>query len=164
MQFFENIIKNNVKLKGFMVIDVKKLKYSGKDVCSFHFEYDADDSAITLPDAVYSAPVSVTGTLTLGGNAVFVEGEIEYSLNAKCSRCLDDVIFHNIVEFDERYSEDKTDDDAYLYAKGLVDLTDMVNEKLLLSFPYSVLCKEGCKGICPGCGVNLNREECKCKT
>lgn len=147
-----------------MVIDVKKLKYSGKDVCSFHFEYDADDSAITLPDAVYSAPVSVTGTLTLGGNAVFVEGEIEYSLNAKCSRCLDDVIFHNIVEFDERYSEDKTDDDAYLYAKGLVDLTDMVNEKLLLSFPYSVLCKEGCKGICPGCGVNLNREECICKT
>ncbi len=147
-----------------MVIDVKKLKYSGKDVCSFHFEYDADDSAITLPDAVYSAPVSVTGTLTLGGNAVFVEGEIEYSLNAKCSRCLDDVIFHNIVEFDERYSEVKTDDDAYLYAKGLVDLTDMVNEKLLLSFPYSVLCKEGCKGICPGCGVNLNREECKCKT
>ena len=147
-----------------MVIDVKRLKYSGKDVCSFHFEYDADDSAITLPDAVYSAPVSVTGTLTLGGNAVFVEGEIEYSLNAKCSRCLDDVIFHNIVEFDERYSEDKTDDDAYLYAKGLVDLTDMVNEKLLLSFPYSVLCKEGCKGICPGCGVNLNREECKCKT
>lgn len=147
-----------------MVIDVKKLKYSGKDVCSFHFEYDADDSAITLPDAVYSAPVSVTGTLTLGGNAVFVEGEIEYSLNAKCSRCLDDVIFHNIVEFDERYSENKTDGDAYLYAKGLVDLTDMVNEKLLLSFPYSVLCKEGCKGICPGCGVNLNREECKCKT
>ena len=146
-----------------MVIDVKKLKYSGKDVCSFHFEYDADDSAITLPDAVYSAPVSVTGTLTLGGNAVFVEGEIEYSLNAKCSRCLDDVIFHNIVEFDERYSEDKTDDDAYLYAKGLVDLTDMVNEKLLLSFPYSVLCKEGCKGICPGCGVNLNYEDCKCK-
>ena len=95
---------------------------------------------------------------------MFVEGEIEYSLNAKCSRCLDDVIFHNIVEFDERYSEDKTDDDAYLYAKVLVDLTDMVNEKLLLSFPYSVLCKEGCKGICHGCGVNLNREECKCKT
>ncbi len=23
-----------------MVIDVKKLKYSGKDTCSFHFEYE----------------------------------------------------------------------------------------------------------------------------
>ena len=46
-----------------MVIDVKKLKYSGKDTCSFHFEYEADDSAITLPDAVYSAPVSSKGRL-----------------------------------------------------------------------------------------------------
>lgn len=146
-----------------MVIDVKKLKYSGKDTCSFHFECEADDSAITLPDAVYSAPVSVTGTLTLGGNAVFVEGEIAYSLNAKCSRCLADVIFHNVVEFDETYSENKDDEDAYLYSKGLVDLTEMVNEKLLLSFPYSVLCKEDCKGICVGCGVNLNYEDCKCK-
>ena len=146
-----------------MVIDVKKLKYSGKATCSFHFEYEADDSAITLPDAVYSAPVSVTGTLTLGGNAVFVEGEIAYSLNAKCSRCLADVIFHNVVEFDETYSENKDDEDAYLYSKGLVDLTEMVNEKLLLSFPYSVLCKEDCKGICVGCGVNLNYEDCKCK-
>lgn len=146
-----------------MVIDVKKLKYSGKDTCSFHFEYEADDSAITLPDAVYSAPVSVTGTLTLGGNAVFVEGEIAYSLNAKCSRCLADVIFHNVVEFNETYSENKDDEDAYLYSKGLVDLTEIVNEKLLLSFPYSVLCKEDCKGICVGCGVNLNYEDCKCK-
>lgn len=146
-----------------MVIDVKKLKFSGKETCSFYFEYEADDSAITLPDAVYSAPVSVTGTLTLGGNAVFVEGEIAYSLNAKCSRCLADVIFHNVVEFDETYSENKDDEDAYLYSKGLVDLTEMVNEKLLLSFPYSVLCKEDCKGICVGCGVNLNYEDCKCK-
>ena len=31
-----------------MVIDVKKLKFSGKETCSFHFEYEADDSAITL--------------------------------------------------------------------------------------------------------------------
>ena len=147
-----------------MVIDVKKLKFSGKETCSFHFEYEADDSAITLPDAVYSAPVSVTGTLTLGGNAVFVEGEIAYSLNAKCSRCLADVIFHNVVEFDEAYSENKDDEDAYFYSKGLIDLTEMVNEKLLLSFPYSVLCKEDCKGICVGCGANLNYEDCKCKT
>ncbi len=147
-----------------MVIDVKKLKFSGKETCSFHFEYEADDSAITLPDAVYSAPVSVTGTLTLGGNAVFVEGEIAYSLNAKCSRCLADVIFHNVVEFDEMYSENKDDEDAYFYSKGLIDLTEMVNEKLLLSFPYSVLCKEDCKGICVGCGANLNYEDCKCKT
>ena len=146
-----------------MVIDVKKLKRSGKESCSFHFDYEADDSAITLPDAEYSRPVSVNGTLTLGGNEVWAEGEIEYFVSMKCSRCLDDVIFHNIVEFDETFSEDDNADGAYLYSRGLVDLTEMVNEKLLLSFPVSVLCKEDCKGICSGCGVNLNHEDCKCK-
>lgn len=146
-----------------MVIDVKKLKRSGKESCSFHFDYEADDSAITLPDAEYSRPVSVNGTLTLGGNEVWAEGEIEYFISTKCSRCLDDVIFHNIVEFDETFSEDDNADGAYLYSRGLVDLTEMVNEKLLLSFPVSVLCKEDCKGICSGCGVNLNHENCKCK-
>ena len=146
-----------------MVIDVKKLKRSGKESCSFHFDYEADDSAITLPDAEYSRPVSVNGTLTLGGNEVWAEGEIEYFVSTKCSRCLDDVIFHNIVEFDETFSEDDNIDGAYLYSRGLVDLTEMVNEKLLLSFPVSVLCKEDCKGICSGCGVNLNHEDCKCK-
>lgn len=146
-----------------MVIDVKKLKRSGKESCSFHFDYEADDSAITLPDAEYSRPVSVNGTLTLGGNEVWAEGEIEYFVSTKCSRCLDDVIFHNIVEFDETFSEDDNVDGAYLYSRGLVDLTEMVNEKLLLSFPVSVLCKEDCKGICSGCGVNLNHEDCKCK-
>ena len=147
-----------------MVIDVKKLKRSGKESCSFHFDYEADDSAITLPDAEYSRPVSVkNGTLTLGGNEVWAEGEIEYFVSTKCSRCLDDVIFHNIVEFDETFSEDDNADGAYLYSRGLVDLTEMVNEKLLLSFPVSVLCKEDCKGICSGCGVNLNHEDCKCK-
>ncbi len=145
-----------------MVIDVKKLKRSGKESCSFHFDYEADDSAITLPDAEYSRPVSVNGTLTLGGNEVWAEGEIEYFVSTKCSRCLDDVIFHNIVEFDETFSEDDNADGAYLYSRGLVDLTEMVNEKLLLSFPVSVLCKEDCKGIC-SCGVNLNHEDCKCK-
>ena len=146
-----------------MVIDVKKLKRSGKESCSFHFDYEADDSAITLPDAEYSRPVSVNGTLTLGGNEVWAEGEIEYFVSTKCSRCLDDVIFHNIVEFDETFSEDDNADGAYLYSRGLADLTEMVNEKLLLSFPVSVLCKEDCKGICSGCGVNLNHEDCKCK-
>lgn len=145
-----------------MVIDVKKLKYTGKDSCSFHFEFDADSAAITLPNAEFSGLASIDGTLTLGGNEVYVDGEIEYSVATKCSRCLDDVIFHNIVAFDETFSDDKNDDGAYLYSKGLVDLTEMASEKILLSMPYSVYCKDDCRGICTGCGVNLNREECKC--
>ena len=144
-----------------MVIDVRKLKYSGKDECTFLFEYEADDSNITLPDAKYDGTVKVNGKLFLDGKTVFVEGEIEYSLSTVCSRCYDGVIFHNIVEFNEEFSENSDNEDAYKFSKGLVDLTEMVEEKLLLSFPYSVYCKDDCKGLCIECGANLNHNKCK---
>lgn len=146
-----------------MVIDVKKLKFSGKDECSFHFEEDFDDGIITLPDARFVSPVSVTGTLTLGGNAVYAEGEIEYSVQGKCSRCAESVVFQNVVDFDEEFSDDPSaDPEVYTFAKGLVDLSEMVREKIVLSMPYTVYCKDDCKGLCPVCGTNLNKNRCDC--
>jgi len=26
-----------------------------------------------------------------------------------------------------------------------------------------ILCREDCKGLCPGCGANLNIEPCRCE-
>ena len=148
-----------------MIIDIKKLKQSGRDEISFRFETEPDDAIITLPDAAFSSPVSVTGTLTIGGNAVFVEGEIEYSITGQCSRCLESVVFHNIVAFDEEFSDDPdSDPEVYPFSKGLVDLTGMVNEKIVLSIPVAIYCRDDCKGLCPVCGANLNKTQCNCKT
>ncbi|MBQ4099690.1 MAG: DUF177 domain-containing protein [Clostridia bacterium] len=144
-----------------MVIDVRKLKYSGKDECSFHFEYDADSSVITLPDAEYSGKVQVNGTLTLSGKSVFVYGEIKYAISTLCTRCLTGVVFQNVVEFDEEYSETEDGEDIYKFKKGLVDLSEMVDEKLMLSIPYAVYCKDDCKGLCSECGANLNQIQCE---
>ena len=154
--------KKGIINKHIMVIDVRKLKYSGKTECSLHFDYEASDSMITLPNAKFDGPVSITGTLTLGGNEVTVEGEIGYTVAGQCSRCLDSVIFHNVVGFDEVFSESKEDEDAYKFAKGLVDLTEMVNDKILTSMPYTIYCKDDCKGLCPTCGANLNHTDCNC--
>lgn len=38
------------------------------------------------------------------------------------------------------------------------DIYDFVN----LSVPMKRLCKEDCKGLCAGCGSDLNIENCKC--
>ncbi|MBO4323504.1 MAG: DUF177 domain-containing protein [Clostridia bacterium] len=145
-----------------MIIDIKKLKQSGKDECSFHFETEMEDEIITLPNAKFLCPVSITGTLTLSGRSVFVEGEIAYKLDALCSRCLASTVYEGVVEFDEEFTEDKTVEDAYIYSRGLVDLSEMTREKVILSMPLSVLCREDCKGICPSCGANLNETKCNC--
>jgi uncharacterized protein len=43
-----------------------------------------------------------------------------------------------------------------------IKLDNDVREFAILSIPMKKLCKEDCKGLCAGCGVDLNYEECKC--
>ena len=143
-----------------MVIDIKRLRLKGKRGCSFHFDYEADDALLTLPESSFSGAVSVTGELEVDGEDVFVNGEISYSINTVCSRCLTPTVYEKVVPFDEKFSP--SDDEAYPYYKETVDLTDMVNDKIILSLPYAVYCKDDCKGLCPTCGADLNKGQCDC--
>ena len=34
---------------------------------------------------------------------------------------------------------------------------------MLLELPMNLLCSEECRGLCPHCGKNLNREKCACR-
>ncbi len=43
-----------------------------------------------------------------------------------------------------------------------IQLDDVVLENLLVSLPIKVLCQEGCRGLCPQCGKDLNVGECDC--
>jgi uncharacterized protein len=44
----------------------------------------------------------------------------------------------------------------------MLDLSDVIRQYLLTDQPIKPLCEDGCLGLCPECGVNLNEEECKC--
>ena len=127
-----------------MVIDVRKLKNSGKDGCSFCFEYAADDSLIPLPYASFKEPVTVTGELELAGDKVYVNGEISYVLIAPCSRCGEKTEYRGLTRFDEAFSDDPNDkeEDFYPFSRGLVDLTKMVCDTLVISFPYTIYCEK----------------------
>ena len=41
-------------------------------------------------------------------------------------------------------------------------LEDVAKEQVLLSLPMRSICRPDCKGLCPQCGVNRNREACSC--
>ncbi len=53
---------------------------------------------------------------------------------------------------------------AYEFFDGeVVEVDQLVAEQIFLALPVKVLCTDNCKGICPGCGANLNEEACRCK-
>ena len=51
---------------------------------------------------------------------------------------------------------------SILLDEPVVDLDDLLRQQLYLSLPVKNLCAEECRGLCPGCGANLNQADCTC--
>lgn len=45
---------------------------------------------------------------------------------------------------------------------GQIDIRPLVADALSLSLSMKPLCRPDCKGLCPGCGCNLNEGQCTC--
>ena len=52
--------------------------------------------------------------------------------------------------------------DEETYSGKELDLEPVLREQLILALPPYPVCQEGCKGLCPVCGANLNERECGC--
>jgi uncharacterized protein len=129
----------------------------------------ADDPMWAAADWMLDRPLEVHLEAQAAGADVVVRGTLAGRGRLPCRRCLTPVP----VEFAEDVTflfrpglraDEAEDEDAYpLPAKGTeLDLTGPVREHVLLAAPRFVLCRESCKGFCPGCGVNLNTGECTC--
>jgi len=87
---------------------------------------------------------------------LIVTGTVAADIRFVCSRCADS--FTERVEDHEFFCEKEV-----LNVHETLDLTDEVRETIILRFPNYPVCGEACRGLCPRCGVNLNRERCECK-
>lgn len=91
----------------------------------------------------------------LVNNGVLVTGSVSTVIMLQCGRCL--VQFKSEVENSEicHFYEKVSDSE--------LDVTEDVREDLIVNFPLNGLCDENCKGLCPVCGGNLNKIQCKCE-
>ena len=59
--------------------------------------------------------------------------------------------------------DDMEDEIIYLTPDTIeIDLTRLLFEGVVLNHPIRMQCKIDCKGLCAGCGTDLNLEKCKC--
>ncbi len=106
-----------------------------------------------------------------GENAVLVRGTLSGSVKLACDRCATLFEFEVNTQFDsyEELNDEQKDQEAE--APRLrkrkdgtleLDMGALLWEELVLVLPVKPLCDEVCKGLCPGCGRDLNTEECTC--
>jgi uncharacterized protein len=101
-------------------------------------------------------------------------GGLATDIEVPCARCLESVPQHIERKFDLLYRPlgvDRKGDEAaihepdteigYYDGEGL-QLEDALREQILLAVPIKLVCQDACKGLCPQCGRNLNRDACNC--
>lgn len=84
--------------------------------------------------------------------------------HAECARCLDEFDLPIATEFTELYAFDErsmSESQLLIPANHQIDLAPLAREYLLLDMPITPLCRPDCKGLCPVCGINRNRERCE---
>jgi uncharacterized metal-binding protein YceD (DUF177 family) len=96
---------------------------------------------------------------------------VELKVELNCEKCLKAITpTVKIDQFDRQFLLDEPkeiDDpnDIYLvetkYMK--IDLTEALRQEIILHFPVVQVCSTSCKGICPKCGIDLNKKQCDCK-
>lgn len=121
-------------------------------------------------------PVAFTAEVRKDARKVRLVGRVRTSLECPCSRCLDPFTIAVDAPFDLLFlpdGDDRADDDRELrdddigvsyYKDDVIDLGEVMREQFYLALPMKPLCREDCRGLCPACGVNRNRETCACKT
>jgi len=94
---------------------------------------------------------------------VLVSGTVTAPVTGECARCLAPVTDSLTVELRELFAypdsvtEETTEDDEVSHLVGdLLDLQPVVRDALVLELPLSPLCRDDCRGLCPGCGVALD--------
>ena len=120
------------------------------------------------------AALQVKGIATLLEREIHIRGTLATQLELECARCLDPVVQRVKRDFDLYYRslKDSPAQDELAVPRGEEELgfysgeglllEDVAKEQVLLSLPMRSVCRADCKGLCPHCGINRNRETCTC--
>jgi len=113
----------------------------------------ANDFVLDTPERPrVTAPVDAVLHAEVAGDVFLVLGRFNAVISFPCARCL------------EPYNApvDGSFETEVPLRQDTLDVTEEVRQSMLLSLPVKPLCQAQCKGLCPHCGKNRNRETCRC--
>lgn len=110
-----------------------------------------------------------------GAREIRVRGSLRGEMELACARCLEpvrlsvsgpmDLFYCPMAEIarEEEVAISEAEAEIGFYEGGGIELAEIVREQVTMMLPMRGVCREDCRGICPICGKNRNREACGCK-
>jgi uncharacterized protein len=129
-----------------------------------HDERDVEIAPVELAGQRYvSVPETVRAELTVvrATTGTVFELALHVRLHGPCFRCLGDAVVEQDLRLREYQAEQPggSDELATPYVEdNRLGLSAWARDALVLALPAKILCREDCAGLCPVCGVDLNRE------
>lgn len=152
-----------------MKLNIDSLTNKERESVDFDFCENVESIRYYGVDYNLISPLHLTGRISRDGRNFLLKAKVNFDYKGACSRCLKDLEVPVAYEIDaylmkEKYDEDSYEDVDIFPLEGTeVDLLELVDSTLTYNMPQKVLCSEDCKGICSGCGVDLNTHDCVCE-
>jgi uncharacterized protein len=105
-------------------------------------------------------PVTVQVRLEALADKVLARGDIAYSADLRCNRCLTEWTETGAATFTQLFGQEPDVDTQPVRRDGHIDLEPTVHDEVSLALPMVPLCQEDCLGLCPTCGTDLNTVPC----
>lgn len=133
--------------------------------------YSVDVAPVMLGGARFDVvvPEGVDVNIERIAGGFLVDLDLTATVCGPCARCLREVCCEVRAEQEEFVPAaaggwaDSESEASPFVEEMMVDLAGLTREAVVLSMPDRMLCTEGCKGLCPQCGRNLNEGECSCE-
>lgn len=173
---FSSFLSTDQPVSSNMKIPVEQITPSPKEIMFSEKTEELNSRFAKEKYRDFHFPSLLNGSLVYyrSGQELFFHGSFGGSLEGCCSRCLITYPFDVEKSFDlvlvpepvrsERKVEELKREELGLsyYSSDVINLAPLIEEQVLLALPTRPLCREDCRGLCSGCGANLNSEECAC--
>ena len=94
---------------------------------------------------------------------VLVQGQLQVGVHDECYRCLRPIERELLIDIEELYAHPAPNGSEFMIGEdAMLELAPLLRAEAIIADARGALCRPDCKGLCAGCGVNLNDGPCVC--
>lgn len=124
-----------------------------------------------LSNALNCDKISAIFHISRSDTTASVDGELTTKAYLECDRCLESFDreirgeLKILVTENPRIDAGTSDSEIIVFPQGSdeLDISSLLSDAIVLELPMKKVCDGTCKGLCAGCGVNLNHSNCECQ-